>query len=139
VTRFLIDTSCWLWAVSEPERLRPAIRELLEDSENTVFFSAISAFEIAIKFALGKLRLPMPPSEMVPASADALPVVHLPVYVSHGLRVGELPAHHNDPFDRLLIAQSQIEDLPIMTADHAIAQYDVEVIWAGRGRAPRRR
>src|SRR5438105_3812750 len=136
--RFLIDTHCWLWAVSSPHRLRDQAVELVRDPSNAIFFSSVSALEIAIKFASRKLDLPMPPAELLPASLDALPITHLPVYVTHALRVGELPRHHNDPFDRVLIAQSQIEELPLMTADAVIAQYDVDIIWAGRGRQPRR-
>jgi PIN domain nuclease of toxin-antitoxin system len=68
----------------------------------------------------------------------ALSRVSLPVYLGHALQVGLLPHFHRDPFDRLLIAQSHVERVPLMTADAVIAQYDIEVIWAGRGRAPRR-
>jgi PIN domain nuclease of toxin-antitoxin system len=136
--RFLIDTHCWLWAVSAPERLRPAATEFIENHENAILFSAVSALEIAIKASIGKLTLPDPPREFVTSRVDALSMTPLPIYLSHTLRVAELPLHHGDPFDRLLIAQCQIERLPIMTADAAIAQYDVEVIWAGRGRSPRR-
>ena len=136
--RFLIDTHCWLWAVSSPHQLSNSAAELVRDPSNAIFFSSVSALEIAIKFANRKLNLPMPPAQLVPASVEALPIIHLPVYVSHALRVGELPPHHKDPFDRLLIAQSQIEELPLMTADAVIAQYEVDVIWAGRGRRPKR-
>lgn len=103
-----------------------------------VLFSAVSALEIAIKVSLGKLRLPQPPAEFVRSRVDALSMISLPVYQTHALHVAELPRHHRDPFDRLLIAQSQVENIPLMTADAALAAYDLELIWAGRGRAPRR-
>lgn len=137
--RFLIDTHCWLWAVRNPERLLPAAAQLIESDENTVVLSAVSALEIAIKASLGKLELSEPAAEFVSSQMAALSMTSLPVYLSHALRVGLLPHHHRDPFDRLLIAQSQIERLPLMTADLEIAAYDVEVIWAGRGRRPRKR
>ena len=136
--RFLIDTHCWLWAVGGPERLRPAAREAIESRENTVLFSAVSALEIAIKVSIGKLRVPNPPAEFVISYVDALSMTSLPVYQTHALHVAELPRHHRDPFDRLLVAQSQIENVPLMTADAAFAAYDLELIWAGRGRPPRR-
>lgn len=137
--RFLIDTHCWLWSIAAPHRLRASAAELIESEENTVVFSAVSALEIAIKVSLGKLQLPEPPTEFVTSRLRALGMTSLPIYLSHALRVAGLPHHHGDPFDRLLVAQSQVERLPLMTADAAIAAYDVEIIWAGRGRAPRPR
>lgn len=136
--KFLVDTHCWLWGTTSPERLRPAAVALIESSTNTVLFSTVSALEIAIKFSLGKLRLPEPPETFVPSRVATLSMVLLPVYLGHALQLALLPHHHRDPFDRLLVAQSQVEGVPLMTADAAIAAYDVEVIWAGRGRVPRR-
>jgi PIN domain nuclease of toxin-antitoxin system len=136
--RFLIDTHCWLWAVRNPERLLPTAAKLIESNENTVVLSAVSALEIAIKASLGKLELSEPAAEFVSSQMVALSMTSLPVYLSHALRVGLLPHHHRDPFDRLLVAQSQIERLPLMTADPEIAVYDVEIIWAARGRRPRK-
>ena len=137
--RFLIDTHCWLWAVRNPERLLPSAARLIEDDENTVVLSSASALEIAIKASLGKLELSEPAAEFVSSQMAVLSMTSLPVYLTHALRVGLLPHHHRDPFDRLLVAQSQIERLPLMTADPKIAAYDVELIWAGRGRRPRKR
>jgi PIN domain nuclease of toxin-antitoxin system len=136
--RFLIDTHCWLWAIRSPERLIPSAAKLIESKENTVVLSAVSALEIAIKASIGKLELSESAAEFVSSQMAALSMTSLPVYLSHALRVGVLPPHHRDPFDRLLVAQSQIERLPLMTADPEIAAYDIEVIWAGRGRKPRR-
>ena len=136
--RFLIDTHCWLWAITSPERLKPLAVDLIESKDNTVVFSAVSAIEIAVKFSIGKLRLPEPPEAFVSSRMTSLAMAPLPVQISHALRVGLLPLLHSDPFDRLLVAQSQIERLPLMTADEEIVEYDVEVIWAGPGEAPRR-
>jgi PIN domain nuclease of toxin-antitoxin system len=135
--RFLVDTHCWLWAINSPERLQPAAVELIEGKENTVMFSAVSALEIAIKYSTGKLQLPELPEAFVTSRMVTFAMTPLPVYLSHALRVGLLPKLHRDPFDRLLVAQSQVERLPLMTADAVIAAYDVEVIWAARGRVPR--
>ncbi|MEA2345493.1 MAG: hypothetical protein QOF63_3662 [Thermoanaerobaculia bacterium] len=136
--RFLIDTHCWLWAITSPERLKPLAMDLIESKDNTVVFSAVSAIEIAVKFSIGKLRLPEPPEAFVGSRMASLAMAPLPIQINHALRVGLLPLLHRDPFDRLLVAQSQIERLPLMTADETIVEYDVEVIWAGRGEAPRR-
>jgi PIN domain nuclease of toxin-antitoxin system len=136
--RFLLDTHCWLWAVSAPERLRNSGGDLIADADNTVVFSAVSALEIAIKVSLGKLKLPESASDFVTTRVAALNMTALPVYVSHALRVASLPRHHGDPFDRLLVAQCQIEKLPLMTADDALAAYGIDIIWVGAGRTPRR-
>jgi PIN domain nuclease of toxin-antitoxin system len=136
--RFLIDTHCWLWAVRSPDLLLPTAAKLIERNDNIVVLSTVSALEIAIKASIGKLQLSEPAAEFVTSQIAAMSMSTLPVYLSHALRVGLLPHHHRDPFDRLLVAQCQIEGIPLMTADAVIAQYDIEVIWAGRGRAPRR-
>jgi PIN domain nuclease of toxin-antitoxin system len=137
--RFLIDTHCWLWAMGAPEKLNAASAEMIANEENAVVFSAVNAWEIAIKVRLGKLELPAPPSEYVVSCIEEEAMKSMPVYVQHALRVAELPLHHRDPFDRLLVAQAQIEGLALMTADQKIAAYDVEILWAGKGRAPRKR
>jgi len=137
--RFLIDTHCWLWAVRSPDRLAPKAIAMIESADNKVVLSVVSTLEIAIKASIGKLHLPEPADDFVYSQMAALSMTSLPVYLSHSLRVAELPHHHRDPFDRLLIAQSEIERMPLMTADAAIAEYDLEIIWAGRGKAPRRK
>ncbi|HEY6140227.1 MAG TPA: type II toxin-antitoxin system VapC family toxin [Thermoanaerobaculia bacterium] len=136
--RFLIDTHCWLWGLLAQERLNDAAKALLEDGENTAFFSTVSAAEIGIKVGIKKLELPRPAKEFVVSEVGDAGMKTLPLYMHHTLRVADLPLHHRDPFDRLLIAQAQAEGLPLMTADPKIAQYDVEIIWAGREEAPPR-
>jgi PIN domain nuclease of toxin-antitoxin system len=128
--KILIDTGCWLWSLTDPERLNERARELLADSRQELFLSSASSWEIAIKAALGKLQLPQPPSRFVPARMAAFGIQGLPVEHTHALRVFALPLHHRDPFDRLLIAQAQIEKMAILTADHSFAPYDVKLIWA---------
>jgi PIN domain nuclease of toxin-antitoxin system len=81
---------------------------------------------------LGKLHLPEPPGKYIPSRMAALDVLGLPIEHAHALRVFELPAHHRDPFDRILIAQAQMESLTLLTADSAFSAYDVETFWAGR-------
>jgi PIN domain nuclease of toxin-antitoxin system len=130
--RFLIDTHCWLWSFLAPSRLNDAAKKLLRGGENTAFFSAVSAAEIGIKIRIEKLELPRPATAYLEASG----MKTLPLYVHHALRVAELPLHHRDPFDRLLIAQAQSEGVPLMTADPEVAKYNVQIIWAGREAPP---
>jgi PIN domain nuclease of toxin-antitoxin system len=128
--RILLDTQCWLWMTLSPERFSAAARALVEAEENVLYLSAASAWEIAIKHALGKLRLPEPPVIYVPARVAALGIQPLAIEHQHALHVARLPAHHRDPFDRLLVAQAQLDDLPILTADPLIRAYDVATIAA---------
>ena len=126
--RILVDTQCWLWMAASPEKLSADARSLVETMEHELFFSAASAWEIAIKHAIGKLPLPEPPVRYVPTRLEALRTIPLPIEHSHALRVAALPPHHRDPFDRLLVAQAQLEDLQILTADSVFESYDVSVI-----------
>ena len=128
--RILVDTQCWLWMAGSPERLSAHARSLVSTTANEVFLSTASAWEIAIKHALGKLTLPEAPQKYVPSRVTALRTWALPIEHGHALHVSSLPAHHRDPFDRILIAQAQIEDLPILTADPIFDRYDVTVIRA---------
>ena len=126
--RFLLDTQVWLWMHLQPERLRPEVRDQFVDPASTLLLSAASSWEIAIKYSLGKLPLPEPPYDYVSSrmrrdAVDGLPVTH-----THALHVASLPQHHADPFDRILIAQSQLEDVPLVTADRHMDSYDVAVI-----------
>jgi PIN domain nuclease of toxin-antitoxin system len=113
-----------------PERLSARARSLVASTEHELFLSAASAWEIAIKHALGKLTLPEPPQKYVPARLDALRTSSLPIDHDHALRVAALPPHHRDPFDRMLVAQAQLENLPLLTADPIFGRYDVTVIAA---------
>ena len=128
--KILIDTSCWLWSLTDPEHLNEKARALLSDAAQTLFLSAASSWEIAFKAASGKLRLPEPPEKYVPSRMAAFNILGLPVEHTHALRVFGLPAHHRDPFDRILIAQAQSEALTILTTDRVFAAYDVATIWA---------
>ena len=128
--RILLDTQAWLWMTLAPERLSPHARSLVETSNHELFLSAASAWEIAIKHAIGKLRLPETPVKYVPSRTERLGVHSLPIDQGHALHVSTLPPHHADPFDRLLIAQAQIEDLLILTADSILGAYDVKIIAA---------
>jgi PIN domain nuclease of toxin-antitoxin system len=128
--RALLDTQVWLWLLTAPGRLSPSARALVEDRRTTLWLSAASSWEIAIKYALGRLPLPEPPERYVPERMRVTDVDPLPIEHSHALRVSALEVDHRDPFDRLLAAQSQIERVPLLTADPAFDAYDVETIAA---------
>ena len=128
--KLLLDTHCWLWMQASPERFSPGAQALVDDPDNVLLLSPVSAWEISTKYALGRLTLPIPPAEYVPSRMKSSGVDALPLQHSHALQVASLPWHHRDPFDRLLIAQAQVESLPILSADRTFAAYDVQVHWA---------
>ena len=136
--KILVDTHCWLWALARPEALNAEATKLLSDGETEVVISAASVWEIAIKSALGKLRLSTT-DDSVFDMIEREPVTHLPILHSHARHVANLPSHHHDPFDRLLIAQAQLETLPILTADDEFLRYDIEVIWAAHEKPKKRK
>lgn len=136
--RLLLDAHAWIWAVDPTTgTLDPDARALIEDGANEVLFSVASAWEIAIKHGLGKLALPGDPEEFVPDHVSRASMTWLGITPAHALRVATLPPHHDDPFDRLLIAQAIMDNLTVVTSDSRFALYGVEVIPAGK-RARRR-
>jgi PIN domain nuclease of toxin-antitoxin system len=116
--------------VAEPARLSDATRDLLADVRNELLLSAVSSWEIAIKYRLGKLPLPKPPNRFIPELLRLSGTVPLAIEHDHTLRVADLPDHHRDPFDRLIVAQAQCLDVPIVTADQQLSAYDVSVVLA---------
>ncbi|MBI3783151.1 MAG: type II toxin-antitoxin system VapC family toxin [Deltaproteobacteria bacterium] len=128
--RALLDTQCWLWMRSAPERLTVRARRFVSAPQTDLFLSAVSIWELAIKMSIGKLRLPEPLSEYVTSRIHDDGIVLLAVQPTHAMRVAELPLHHRDPFDRMLVAQAQVEGLSLVSADRELAKYDVELIRA---------
>ncbi|HKS53099.1 MAG TPA: type II toxin-antitoxin system VapC family toxin [Pseudonocardiaceae bacterium] len=104
---------------------------LIGDSAHELLLSAASSWEMAIKYGLGKLLLPLPPAQYVPDRMRRSGVVTLPVSHTHVLRVADLPVHHRDPFGRMLVAQAQCDSLTLLTADPLLRRYDVPIEWAG--------
>jgi PIN domain nuclease of toxin-antitoxin system len=129
--RLLLDTHAWLWMQASSKRLSAEARDLLAGPSNELLLSAASSWEIAIKYRLGKLPLPTTPDRYVPKRMRSSGVEPLPITHAHTLRVAELPDHHGDPFDRLLVAQAQLDGLTILTSDAVFAGYDVPLRWAG--------
>jgi PIN domain nuclease of toxin-antitoxin system len=128
VMRVLLDTHIWLWALTDAAAIPVSLRNRLRSTRDTFLISAASGWEIAIKASLGRLRLPVDASSFLRAAIRDLPVVELPIALIHAARVAELPRHHRDPFDRILIAQAQIEGLAIMTVDRAFHAYEVSLL-----------
>lgn len=122
--RLLLDTQVLLWAKAQRDRLGKHLATL-EDPGNELFVSAVTAWEIVIKSALGKLALPEAPELYVPDRVRSIGASSLAVEQSHALAVARLPDLHRDPFDRLLVAQAECLELTLMTADPVIARYPV--------------
>lgn len=127
--RVLVDTHVLIWAVGEPHRLSMAIKTRLLDERDERMFSAVSIWEIAIKFALKRPDFTLRPADLM-AYASAAGLIELPVTSSAAARVADLPTHHRDPFDRLLIAQAIDTDALLFTADRALAAYGPSVLLA---------
>jgi PIN domain nuclease of toxin-antitoxin system len=128
--RILLDTHAFLWWASERGvRLSDRARDLLSDGANDVALSVASVWEIAIKVGGGRMILPDAVERYIPDRLRHHGFELLSIELPHAFRAGTLPRLHGDPFDRMLVAQAQIEGLPILTADPAISRYDVETIW----------
>jgi len=126
---YLLDTHCWLWWHIDPDKLGQQAFQLIEDGNNEIFFSVVSAWEITIKHALKRIKLPFPPDSYIPKRLEKSYMEVLPIHLEHALRVGQLPLFHNDPFDRLLIAQAYTEHLTVITKDAPFKQYKIETAW----------
>ena len=125
--RLLIDTHVFLWAVMNSARLAGAVRDCLADPANDLFVSAVSAWEIAIKAAHGRLDYPAADFE---ADARRIGAEPLDVTAAHGMAAGLLPRHHDDPFDRMLVAQARLEDMTLVTADGRLKDYGIPILAA---------
>lgn len=130
MARILLDAHVWLWFNGEPERLNDEARRALVDPENDLVLSAASTWEIAIKHAAGRLELPAPPAQYIPARLAENNVRPLAIQQSHTLAAAALPLHHRDPFDRMLVAQARQEGLTLATADPRLRSYGVSILWS---------
>jgi PIN domain nuclease of toxin-antitoxin system len=127
--KYLLDTHTFLWWNMDDAQLSSLAKEIIADGANEIFLSAATAWEIAIKTARGRLELPEDPTRYVSSRMNLHGFQALPVQIHHAVQVYKLPMHHADPFDRLLIAQSQIESMPLISVDAEIRKYEVEVVW----------
>ena len=128
--RILLDTHAFLWWISDAQQLSQKARQIIGNGENTLFLSAASGWEIAIKTRLGKLKLPADiTSFFILEQLSVNAITPLPVQMKHALHVSSLPDFHRDPFDRMIVAQAQVEDLLVLTADPQFAGYNVQTFW----------
>ena len=125
--RLLLDTCTLLWLISGQRGLPPRVRSALEEKD--VVISAATAWEIAIKYAKGTLRLPMPPEQLVPSAREHYRLGSLPIDEESALHVAKLPALHGDPFDRMLVSQAIVHGLTIVTPDPLVTQYPARTLW----------
>lgn len=124
--KLLIDTQCWLWMSAHPEKFSRKTHALLMDPSTERLLSAASIWELAIKYQLGKIPLPVAAHDFVPSRLATTQTDTLSISAPHALRAGLLPPHHRDPFDRMIIAQALVEGLVVLTADRAFRKYEVE-------------
>jgi len=125
----LLDTQALLWFLLDDPRLSPNARESIMDADVPICVSPASIWEIAIKISIGKYSLPTPFAAFWEEELRANEFLLLPITISHTARVTELPFHHRDPFDRLIIAQALEEDISVVSSDNAFDHYGVKRIW----------
>ena len=126
MARFLLDTHVLLWSLAEPGKLSDRARDALENAHNEVFVSAVSAWEITVTRAKGRLTAP----DNLAAVVEERGLTHLPLTFHHAERAANLPPHHRDPFDRFLVAQAQLEALVLVTRDSRISLYSIRTLTA---------
>ena len=127
--KLLLDTCTFLWLTAGSREISKTCAELFQDPANEVFLSVVSSWEISIKHSLGKLSLPEPPRTFIPSRRKVYQVDSLPLREDEALQTGNLPQLHADPFDRMLICQSLVRGMAILTPDPLISQYPARVIW----------
>lgn len=124
----LLDTHIFLWLNQQPEKLSENVLSLCEDSKNTLYLSHVSPWEIQIKSNLGKLNLQSPLQEMIATQQRDNDLKLLPITLQHIYTLADLENYHQDPFDRLLIAQATVESMPLITVDSKITRYPIVTI-----------
>jgi PIN domain nuclease of toxin-antitoxin system len=127
--KLLLDTHIFLWWITDVLQISATARELMSDGHNVLYWSAASSWEVSIKYALGRLPLPDTPGRFLPFELAQNRVEPLPVIDAHAFQAGQLPRHHQDPFDRMLVAQAQVESLVLLSNDRQLSLYDIRVQW----------
>jgi PIN domain nuclease of toxin-antitoxin system len=126
---YLLDTSTFIWMASEPQQLSSTATAICSNRANTLFLSIGSIWELQIKLQIGKLTLPLPLEQMIENQQQVNQLQLLPIMIKHVLGLDKLPPIHKDPFDRMLIAQTLVEGLSIVSRDSEIVKYPVSVVW----------
>ena len=127
--KLLLDTHTLFWWDQYPDHLSPRVRALLSDPTNVLLICVASLWEMQIKQQIGKIEVGVPLEELVRLQQETNNAVVIPVLLSHVLELDNLPFHHRDPFDRILIAQARVEEATLLSRDNVFAQYDVELVW----------
>ena len=130
--KYLLDTMVWLWSVSSVENIGADGHAILADQDAEIYLSVASTWEISIKARIGKFTLPEPPPTYIPKRLTEQNIQALTINQTHALKVYELPLHHRDPFDRLIIAQALTEEMTVLTSDRGFEKYPIEIIWCGK-------
>ena len=130
--KLLLDTSALLWSLAEKYKLNTRATELLSSKASELYLSSATAWEIAIKYALGALKLHAPPDVLIPQVLLEMNLRALDITAVHAVEAGRLPPYHRDPFDRMLIAQARSEGMVLLTADRIFQKYKVELIFCGK-------
>jgi len=129
--KFLLDTSIFLRSLDGFHQLNQQARDVFTKGEE-LYLSPASSWEIVVKYGSGKLTLPKTPQKLIPEALEQFAVRALPITLTHTLVVADLPNHHKDPFDRILIAQARSEGMVLMTEDSEVSKYPVEIFWCGK-------
>jgi PIN domain nuclease of toxin-antitoxin system len=127
--KILLDTHAFLWMITDDGRLSNTARQAFMDSENTLFLSAASLWEICVKKSIGKLSLRSDWLQTIQEEIKINAIQWLPIEIPHCAAVAELPFHHRDPFDRMLIAQALVENMRLLSRDSLFSAYDIERVW----------
>ena len=127
--KLLLDTSTFLWVITDAPELSTRARESFVDPANDIYLSSVSAWEIAIKYTLGRLPLPEPPERFIPFQREQHGIEPLPLEEDSALHLARLPPLHKDPFDRMLVCQAIVHGLVILTPDALVDQYPARTIW----------
>ena len=127
--KLLLDTHVFIWWANEPEKLSPKVLSLCADAENTLIVSVASIWEMQIKTQLGKLKIALPLADLIRSQQQTNNIQILPIELEHVLELQKLPAHHNDPFDRLLIVQAKAEGAFLVSKDKAFKKYKTKLLW----------
>ncbi len=127
--KLLLDTHTFIWMESQPAKLSVKTKDAIEDIANVVMLSVASVWEMQIKLQLAKLKFDVPLAEMLKTQQEVNGVEILPINLAHVLRLQHLPLHHRDPFDRMLVAQAQVENAVLVSQDLLLSQYNVQILW----------
>ena len=126
---YLLDTHTFLWFINDDTSLSSTAKALIEDPENTIYLSVASIWEMAIKVSLDKLEMPSPFTDFIDEQLGENTIILLNIKTAHTGIIATLPFHHRDPFDRLIIAQSKVEDIPVIGKDAIFDDYGIKRLW----------